>query len=247
MKNFEELLKYLSTRKEKIYDQIVYNVPILLVLLIVVFFLKIFNIPLIQQVYNNTWTLLISTWNKSDYIFSWVENIVVEQLSGNNQTGDIILTWNIIPKEPRAYIEYKLNNWTPWKDFFVINPEPQPIIHWDTKDENNKILFPYVYKYRYRISMPKNTWWYIMITLNKVLKKDRDIFIALNWYSKWALNKNLSEVVHDEKEFLYDIEKIPAWWYNINLFNYIVNWYLEIWWFVSEVWNWIEKITIVFK
>ena len=176
-------------------------------------------------------------------ISSWVENIIVEQVSWTNQ----IFTWNVIPNDPRGYVEYKLKNWNPGKDYFVIDPAPQPIIHGKTSTENNQVLFLYANKYRYRISMPQNNWWYIMITLNKNLQQGRDVFLAIDGASKWALNKNLSEAVYDEREFLYNMEKVPAWGYNINLFDYIKNQYLEIWWFVSESWNWIQKITIVLK
>lgn len=245
MKKFEELLNYFLRKKEKISDWIISSIPILVVVIIILVFLKVFKIPLIQQVYNNSWTTISTiTW---ETIYSWVENVIVEQSSWSIETWEVILTWETIPTDPRWYIDYVLKKWTAWKDFFIINPAPQPVIHGETSAENNDILFPYVYKYRYRVSLSKNDWWYIMITLNKNLQKDRKVFLAINWASKWALDKNLSKAVYDEKEFLYDMKDVPAWWYHINLFDYVKNQYLEIWGFVGEVWNWIQKITIVLK
>lgn len=227
----------METKNQSIKNFLTWYLPAIIVILLWIIFSIKSNLTDFFQKERN---IISETWIN---ISSWVENIIVEQISWTNQ----ILTWDIIPKDARWYTEYKLKKWTPWIDYFVISPEPQPIIHGKTSAENNKILFSYANKYRYRILIGKNSWWYIMITLNKKIQQGRDIFLAINWSSKWALNKNLSEAVYDEKEFLYDMKKIPAWWYNIDLFTYIVNWYLEIWWFVSEVWNWIQKITIVFK
>ena len=227
----------METKNQPIKDFLTWYLPAIIVILLWVMFSIKSNLINVFQKNND---IIQVTWVN---ISSWVQNVIVEQISWINQ----ILTWDIIPSDPRGYIEYKLKTWTPGKNYFVINPEPQPIIHGKTSAENNQVLFLYANKYRYRISIPKNNWWYIMITLNKNLQQGRDLFLAIDWASKWALNKNLSEAVYDEKEFLYNIKKIPAWWYNISLLDYMHNWYLEIWWFVSEVWNWIQKITIVLK
>ncbi len=236
----------METKNQPIKDFLTWYLPAIIVILLWIMFSTKSN--LMNFLWNND-EIITDTWAN---ISSWVENIVVEQTSWTNAswsiiTWEIISTWEIVPADARWYIDYILKKWTVWKNFFIINPVPQPVIHWSTPAENNKVLFEYVYRYRSKITLNKNAWWYILITLNKPLQNNREVFLAINWYSKWALSKKLSKAVYDETEFLYNIKGIPAGWYNISLLDYLDHWYLDLWWFVSESWNWIKQITIVLK
>lgn len=214
-----------------------------------IFINKIFDIPFLNNTEVVPWTN--NTWA----VTGWVIPIIVEwtgSLSWENQTWEVVKTWNIIPDDPRGFVNYMLNNWQLNKDYFSADIYPQPITHWDTRQENNNLLFPYIWKYRYQFPVPNNKdKWYLLITLKRALAKNREVFLAIDWSSIWPLIIKKSEDVRDETEYLYPMENIPARWnkweYTTNLFKRINNWILTLWWFVSESGNGIKNITIVLK
>ena len=236
-------------RNENIQALKVIFYPVLGLFICAVIISKLFDIPFFNSIEN--WTGLNLSWS----ISWWVIPIIVEwtgSLSWENQTWSLIKTGNIIPDDPRGFVDYIMKYWELNKDYFSADVYNQPVTHWDTREENNALFFPYIWKYRYQFPISKDKKnWYILITLKKVLAKNRDIFLAINWSSVWLLVKKNSEIVRDENEYLYPINKIPVignkWRYIINLFDRVENETLTLWWFTSESGNWIKNITIVFK
>lgn len=182
---------------------------------------------------HNTWLDFTTTWVEQGVLTWWV------------------FTWSLMPKSPRGYVDYTLKNWKAWEDFVVIVPDQQPIIRSSEKEENNEVMFTYLWENVSKVKVPDwVTGWYIMFTTKHEISDNRDLFLWIDWLSKGAIYKNRSLDVYNMNEYLYDLTSVPLaeFPYAPNLLKeFVRDWYLYISSFVWERWNSVEKITIVFK
>ncbi len=210
---------------------------------------KIFNISFFQWNQNNnnnhqstwtqqtwtTYTWIVSSW----YICDWVENCLTD------------FSWNKveIPDDPRTYIDYIKKNWKPGVDYFIIQPNPQPIIRSKDKDQNNSVMYNYFATNRPAVSLKKPVYWYIMFVTKTGIPDNRDLLLWINWSSKGQIlrNNKLALPVFNENEYLYDFRALPLAIGTKDINTYIVSWKLVINWFVWESGNWIKEIWIVLK
>lgn len=186
----------------------------------------------------------------NNYISIW--NLAPVNNDGQSSSGVQVIefTWDMIvaPSNPRDYIDYIIQNWEQWKDYFIVYPNKQPDITSSDKAVNNSTLRQYAYKYRYSVDIWNiNSGVYIMFTTIKPISDNRSLFLTINWSSKWALNMNLKKDAYYDNEYLFDINEISAWWYRLDFNDYISDWKIILWWYVGESKNWITKITIVKK
>lgn len=177
---------------------------------------------------NSSWVVLITTWVKIE----------------NN-------TWCIEtskPWVPQDFIDYMLSCWQEGTDFFIVYPEKQPNIKGNTREENNETLRSYAYNYKYSVPIWNlSQGWYILIVTDKPVSENRSLFIALDWSSKWALSKRYEIESYYENEYLYDMNKLYAWWYKIDFNRYIKDGKIIIGAYIWEPENYIKKIIIVKK
>ena len=182
------------------------------------------------------------------------ENIILVEKPTSVSSGVELVETNTgkikIPEDPIWFVYYQKENWIKWKDIFEIYLEPQYPMNWKTVDENNKIIRTYINDYKYSVKVwDLNNWWYIMFTTERPIASDRDLFLWLNGSSKWAININRPYLIkwYYDNEYLFDLDNLWAWWYKINIKNYIISDKIIIWWYVWEKNNSLKKITIVKK
>ena len=212
------------------YDKTKYKTALFISYIVFVIYVVIFSILSILGKNMN-----LSPIDENQHSSSWVQLI--------ETTG-----WAIpIPDNPRDYIDYIMQYGQQGKDYFVIYPDKQPNITSSNKAENNNILWQYAYNYRYSVDLWDIKWGYIMFTTKRPVKDNRSLFLAIDGSSKGALSMSTKEDGYYDNEYLYSIRSIKAWWYTLNLLDYIINSKLIIWWYIGESWNGIEKITIVKK
>lgn len=161
---------------------------------------------------------------------------VVEQFVWN---PDISIIWNI---------EGAINSGVAWSDYISISPYKQPNMIWNTSDENNKIMWVYLSKYKSEFTIPANkTNGYIIFITSKEIAEDRDMFLWIRWTTEWILYKNKSIKGAKSNRYIYNMKNISVANYKnwINLFDKDINWKIQIGAFVGEKDNRIEKIIIV--
>jgi hypothetical protein len=171
-------------------------------------------------------------------VSSWVELIKAE-------------TWKVeIPEDPIGFLYYQKDNWVQWKDIFEIYLENQYPMDWKTVDENNKIMWNYLNDFKYSVNVGDlHNWAYIMFTTEYPIASNRDLFLWLNWASKWAISIEDNYLLkwYYDNEYLFDLDNFWAGWYKINFNNYLSDGKLIIGWYVWQKWNILKKITIVKK
>lgn len=175
-------------------------------------------------------------------------NIDIE--NSQNTTWVSLFTWdtNPIPSDPIGFVYYQKENWVEWQDYFEIYFQNQETMNWKSVEENNKIMRNYIYNNKYAVNVWKMKEWYIIFTTKKPIADNRDLFLGLDWSSKWAIDRKYIKKSNYDNEYLFDINELRAWWYKINFQNYInSNWKIIIWWYVWEKDNTIKKITIIKK
>lgn len=163
-----------------------------------------------------------------------------------------INSWTLLPPEwIREYLDYVLQNWIAGIDYISVEPPRPPIIRSDDKQVNNQVMFSYLDRTKITFTIPNNQKkWYVLFITNKEVSDSRDIFLAINSISKWAIRKNKSLAVSDINEYLYALNHITMAgtdWKWINAYNYVINNQLQLNAFVWEQWNYIKKIIIFFK
>lgn len=146
-------------------------------------------------------------------------------------------------------IELAINSGVRGKDFISIVPYSQPNITSETKDGNNPIMWKYLSKYKTEFTIPSDkTNWYIIFVTSKKIAKDRDMFLWIRWKTDWEIHKDESLATKRENRYLYDMKKVPVAKYKYwrDLFALSINWKIQIWAFVWETDNKVEKIIMVF-
>lgn len=190
---------------------------------------------------NNSWSVvIIYTWS----INTWWQHVVID-------SWEVVPTEDIIPEDPRSYIDYILKNWKAGEDYITIDPTIPPIIRSADKQDNNSVMYSYVRKYSNLFTMPTGkTEWYVMFTTKKEIASNRDFFLAIDGNVRWHIMRNRSLPVFNDNEYLYDIKRINVtqdeWWV-VSLLGYIKNGKLMMTAFVWEYGNYVSNITIVFK
>lgn len=181
------------------------------------------------------------TWNNNTT--TWV---VIDILTWWTDTGSIE-----IPNWAREYLDYILQYWVAGEDYIAVEPPRPPVIRSDDKQVNNDIMFSYLNKNRITFTIPTtDKKGYVMFVTYKEVPISRDMFLSINWWSKWAIRKNKSLPVAEVNEYLYRMNDVTiAWtdWWWVNLYDYVVDNKLQLNAFVWEQWNYIKKIIIFFK
>jgi hypothetical protein len=146
-------------------------------------------------------------------------------------------------------IDYILNFWKKGDDFMVYNTIQQQWKLWSTKDENNSILWSFLWKYSYPFLIDKRKS-FIVLTTKAPVNEKMDILIAINGESKWPVIKwkDLSEKW--DNRYVFSTTNIPApkmpdW--IINLQNFIdKKGQTQLWFAIGEPYNTATEISIVY-
>lgn len=188
----------------------------------------------------NSWSNIINPWS----------NITI-------LTWDISLTWESetwiveIPESPRDYLNYLLEHWVAWTDYIIATPPKPPVIYSSNKEENNAIKDAYLARTKVTFTLPEtDKQGYVLFVADREIPDNRDIFLAINGQSLWAIRKNKSLPVAEYGEYLYPMDKVVIAGGNgraRNLYDYVNN--NELWLnaFVWEKGNYTKKIIIFFK
>lgn len=158
-----------------------------------------------------------------------------------------------IPSDERWYLDYIMKYGKAWTDYIVMNPPRPLIIQW-VKEENNKVMFKYLYNSKDKFDIPKtDKIWYVLFITNKEVPENRDFLLWIDWASVWWIRKKSSLPVYSYNEYLYPMKSVAmlnAKWkeYPLNLYDSIKK-DNKLWLnaFVLEPWNYVEKIIIFFK
>lgn len=197
----------------------------------------------------STWDSQTTTWEN---ILTWNTWINISIL-----TGDLLLTWENetwsieIPENPRDYLSYLLDHWVEWTDYIIANLPKQPIIYSSDKKDNNRLKDAYIARTKSVFTLPETTKkGYVLFVVNGGVSVNRDLFIGIDWATKWAIRKDKSLPVAEYWEYLYRMDNIILAGQNgksINLYNFAKNNQLWLNAFVWESGKYIEKIIIFFK
>ncbi|MCX6823550.1 MAG: hypothetical protein NT085_00275 [candidate division SR1 bacterium] len=162
-----------------------------------------------------------------------------------------------IPTEPRAYIDFMLQNGSGGEDYVIVEPaKPRPEISASTASENNKRIMNYIIKNvkNNTIKLPTGVVdGYIMFSTTKEIGKENDLFLVISDANKGMVDKDKSLDPYSTNEYVYDINAIPQISsvskraFITNLLNNVVGNKISITGIVGEKGNRVEKITIVFK
>lgn len=204
----------------------------------------------------STWDSQIITWNSQ--IITWEHTSTWNTWSNITiLTWDISLTWENetwivkIPESPRDYLNYLLEHWVAWTDYIIANPPKPPVIYSSNKEENNAIKDAYLARTKVTFTLPEtDKQGYVLFVADREIPDNRDIFLAINGQSLWAIRKNKSLPVAEYGEYLYPMDKVVIAGGNgraRNLYDYVNN--NELWLnaFVWEKGNYTKKIIIFFK
>jgi len=144
-------------------------------------------------------------------------------------------------------VDYELQYWINWKDYFEIYVQWQTELEWQTLNDRNLVMRKYLDKYKYSVNIWDIKSFYIMFTTRKPISKDKKLFLWLEWVSKWAINMENKYDTDYDNQYLFDSDHFSAWGYPIIFKNHIPDWKIILWWYVWEKDNTITKITIVKK
>lgn len=182
----------------------------------------------ISDIQNSTWTVEINEPN----VFTWEAGVYME-----------------IPNNPRDYLDYLLEYWTWWYDYFVSTPSNQPNMNSQASTENTSIMHNYIHKNRIRFDLGnQNKKWYIIFLTKIPVSNISNIFLWVDWKTIWWLDKNKRILTQQENEFMYELDKVYLIWNNNyhfseNLNKPVISINAVVW----QADNKIEKIIIFFK
>lgn len=158
-------------------------------------------------------------------------------------SGDVVIETFELERE---YLDYIMEHWEAWVDFFVATPTDQPNLKWKTSQENNEKMWSYLSNNKILFDLPNtDKQWYIMFITSKKVPENRDIFLWVDWKTVWHIRKEKSLTTKTDNEYLFQLDSIPIVWYqktwDENVYGKSLN---------AVVWqanNKIEKIIIFFK
>jgi len=236
--------------------------PILWILFVTLIFWKLFKIPFFKDEPKEV--IQIQTWNTNEVPIIWTNDISKLTWYIESWDNDVFSWVNLDINVKISDIDKVLSileNGEKWVDFSIITPQPQYIKYSSNVDSDFK---NYLVNNIYSLTIPNDIkWWYLYIKLHKPLKYMSSIWvyqpitIKTNIYVNWwwvygRLNtKNTLPIYEENKEFLYDLTKIPIRTAKHNQTNWIstMKWkLLKIWGFVSDTsWNYIENIIFIWE
>lgn len=181
----------------------------------------------------------------------------------NTWSNITILTWNIsltwenetwiveIPESPRDYLNYLLEHWVAWTDYITAIPPKPPVIYSSNKEENNTIKDAYLARTKITFTLPEtDKQGYVLFVADREIPDNRDIFLAINGQTLWAIRKNKSLPVAEYGEYLYPMDKVVIAGGNgktRNLYDYVKDNELRLNAFVWEKGNYVKKIILFWK
>lgn len=137
--------------------------------------------------------------------------------------GVIIITWNTdtweetptAPNDLREYLDYIMEYWEAWIDYFVATPTDQPSMNSSDSSINTENMHKYIHKNRisFDIQETRKTW-YIMFITTKKISNNRFLFLWINWKTIWRIDLTKNLILKDNNEYLFFYGWVPIIWDN---------------------------------
>lgn len=149
---------------------------------------------------------------------------------------------------PIQNVENVLSSGLSWVDYITKFEIDQPNISSSSSSKNTENIHDYLYKNRLLFNIPARKNGLLLIITKKPVAKNRNLFLAIWWSTKWELRKEKSIPTDSGNKYLFDINNLPVAKFipGISVFDNTIDWKVQIGVLVGEKDNSIESVTMIF-